>query len=206
MAGRSQVTVTAVRYGSVGGTGWKGARKLEQRGIYLRQQHEEAASKKCGTSLLHGKGLVLSPMSSSVDAGAMDVETVSQSSTAGAEDVDMMNVQPEVAAGGGGGGGSAGDGSSSSSVPLPPVADAAAAGVVAGNAVVAGDASAPEEKAEPSIPEVALVPLPPNFGESKLICCCCVYREQKKDRWIEWWGCRVGGMEEVRHVLKWNRR
>lgn len=98
-------------------------------------------------------------MSSSVGvpltAGPMDVETVSQSSTAGAEDVDMMNA-PE----GGGGGGSAGDGS----VPLPPV-PGAAAGVVAGNAVVAGDASAPEEKAEPSIPEVALVPLPPNFGE-----------------------------------------
>ncbi len=102
-------------------------------------------------------------MSSSVGvpltAGPMDVETVSQSSTAGAEDVDMMNA-PE----GGGGGGSSGGGSSS--VPLPPVAGATAtAGVVEGNAVVAGDASAPEEKAEPSIPEVALVPLPPNFGE-----------------------------------------
>lgn len=86
-----------------------------------------------------------------VNPGPMDVET-------GAEDVDMVNIQPEVAVGGGT---SAGGGNH----PPPPVAGGAA-GEVSGNAVVAGDASAPEEKAEPSIPEVALVPLPPNFGET----------------------------------------
>lgn len=101
-----------------------------------------------------------------VNPGPMDVETVSQSSAAGTEDVDMVNIQPEVAAGesaaGGGGGGGAG-----THPPTPPVAGGAA-GEGSANAVVAGDASAPEEKAEPSIPEVALVPLPPNFGEYDL--------------------------------------
>lgn len=96
-----------------------------------------------------------------VNPGPMDVETVSQSSAAGAaEDVDMANIQPEVAAGGGGAGGG-GD----SHPPPPPVADGAA-GEGTANAVVAGDSSAPEEKAEPNIPEVVLVPLPPNFGKT----------------------------------------
>lgn len=78
-------------------------------------------------------------------------------------DTDSANAQPEVAAAGGGTAG----GSSSSNLPLPPGVGmgegGAVSGVVAANAVVAGDA--PEEKAEPSIPEVALVPVPPNFGE-----------------------------------------
>ena len=74
----------------------------------------------------------------------------------------MVNIQPEVAAGGSAtGGGDAGN-----HPPPPPAAGGAAAGEGSANAVVAGDASAPEEKAEPSIPEVALVPLPPNFGET----------------------------------------
>lgn len=71
----------------------------------------------------------------------------------------MVNIQPEVASGGGDAGSS-----------QPPTStrpqSGAAAGEGSANAVISGDASAPEEKAEPSIPEVALVPLPPNFGKT----------------------------------------
>lgn len=86
----------------------------------------------------------------------------------------MVNIQPEVAAGGSAAGG--GGGAASSHPSPPPVAGGAATGEGSANAVVAGDASAPEEKAEPSIPEVALVPLPPNFGKTRV---CTRERERE---------------------------
>lgn len=111
-----------------------------------------------------------------LDPGPMDVEnsipvatnnnnnnsSSTISSTMDTDRHDAANAQPEVAAGGGAAGGG-------NHPPLPPgVGGAAGVGVaVAANAVVAGDA--PEERAEPSIPEVALVPLPPNFGEFVLL-------------------------------------
>lgn len=117
----------------------------------------------------------------------MDVETVSQSSAAGTEDVDMVNIQPEVAAGESAGGGSR---------PPPPPAAGGASGEAVANPVVAGDASAPEEKAEPSVPEVA-VPLPPNFGETNVHQTCTYHG-----------GCGGGrstAKEEGRNV-KWRQR
>lgn len=123
------------------------------------------------------------PMSSStgvpLDPGPMDVEdsipaptpTVSgdasnnnSGSSRSNNDSNHNNQHnPEIAAGSGGAGGAAGSGMGGRN-PLPPPPVAA----------VAGDrAAAPEEKAEPpgtaaaAVAEVALVPLPPNFGKCR---------------------------------------
>ncbi|CAM9536751.1 unnamed protein product [Pylaiella littoralis] len=133
-------------------------------------------------------------MSSSIgvplDRGPMDVENSTpvpthnnnSSSTISTMDTDSANAQPEVAAAGGGTAG----GSSSSNLPLPPGVGmgvgGAVSGVVAANAVVAGDA--PEEKAEPSIPEVALVPVPPNFDLDAYISRYGGYTKLRRLDWV----------------------
>lgn len=107
-----------------------------------------------------------------LDPGPMDVEDSipaptptlsaggsSSSNNGGSRSIDRDGHNPEVAAGGGGAGGQSSGGMGGSSPPPPPPV-AIAVGAAAGDR-----ASAPEEKAEPSVAEVALVPLPPSFGE-----------------------------------------
>lgn len=109
-------------------------------------------------------------------AGPMDVEdsTPLPNPTVCGE---SSNDDPETVTGGGGAAaassgeasaGGAGAGRGGNNPLLPPVSVAAAAAMV-------GNGGSPEDCSEPpgpSVPEVALVPLPPNFGEQNAICLC----------------------------------
>lgn len=106
-----------------------------------------------------------------LDPGPMDVEDSipaptpklsageSSSNNSSRGNVDGDNHNPELAAWRGGAGGEPGGGGRGSGLPPTPSAAVAVR-------TTSGDGAA-EEKAEPSVAEVVLVPLPPSFGETE---------------------------------------
>ena len=129
-----------------------------------------------------------------LDPGPMDVEDSipaptpklsageSSSNNCSSRNVDGDNHNPELAAWGGGAGSEPGGGGRGRGLPpTPPVA-------VAVGATSGDGAAAAEEKAEPTVAEVVLVPLPPSFGETERgrETCSRERGEEKERLWDLW--------------------